>query len=57
LWVNGTINIDTGCVLGGRLTALRWPERELVAIPARRQYAVRARPMRDERSSRVPNPA
>lgn len=37
-WVNGTINIDTGCVFGGRLTALRYPECELVSIPARREY-------------------
>jgi protein phosphatase len=49
LWVNRTINIDTGCVLGGRLTALRWPEEELRAVPARRQYWVRARPFREER--------
>src|SRR5262249_39784910 len=35
-WLNGTINIDTGCVFGGRLTALRYPERELVSVPARR---------------------
>jgi protein phosphatase len=40
-WVNGTICVDTGCVFGGRLTALRWPERELVAVPAARAYASR----------------
>ncbi|HEY0603006.1 MAG TPA: AAA family ATPase, partial [Herpetosiphonaceae bacterium] len=33
-WLNRTINIDTGCVFGGKLTALRWPERELVSVPA-----------------------
>ncbi len=33
-WLNRTINIDTGCVFGGRLTALRYPERELVSVPA-----------------------
>jgi len=33
-WQNNTINIDTGCVFGGRLTALRYPERELVSMPA-----------------------
>jgi len=38
-WLNRTINIDTGCVFGGSLTALRYPERELVSIPARGQYA------------------
>ena len=37
-WVNRTLNIDTGCVFGGSLTALRWPERELVSVPARRVY-------------------
>ena len=37
-WVNRTINIDTGCVFGGKLTALRYPERELVSIPAHRTY-------------------
>jgi protein phosphatase len=43
-WVNGTINIDTGCVFGGRLTAVRWPERELISVAARRTYAEPARP-------------
>lgn len=43
-WVNNTIDIDTGCVFGGKLTALRWPERELVAVPAARVYAEPARP-------------
>ncbi|HET7271953.1 MAG TPA: AAA family ATPase, partial [Rubrobacter sp.] len=33
-WINRTINIDTGCVFGGRLTALRYPEKELVSVPA-----------------------
>jgi protein phosphatase len=37
-WLNNTINIDTGCVFGGRLSALRWPERELVSVPASRTY-------------------
>ena len=43
-WLNRTINIDTGCVFGGRLTALRWPEKELVSVPARDTYAEPARP-------------
>jgi protein phosphatase len=37
-WTNNTINIDTGCVFGGQLTALRYPERELVAVDARRAW-------------------
>ncbi len=44
-WLNNTINIDTGCVFGGALTALRWPERELVSVPARQTYAQPARPL------------
>ena len=43
-WLNNTLNIDTGCVFGGSLTALRYPERELVAVPALRTYAEPARP-------------
>lgn len=47
-WVNNTINIDTGCVVGGKLTALRWPERELVSVPAAREYAEPRRPFLPE---------
>lgn len=43
-WLNGTICIDTGCVFGGKLTALRYPERELVSVEAKRVYAEPARP-------------
>ncbi len=43
-WLNNTINIDTGCVFGGKLTALRWPERELVSVPAQRVYYEPAKP-------------
>ncbi len=44
-WINDTIDIDTGCVFGGRLTALRYPELALIDVPARREYAVPARPL------------
>jgi protein phosphatase len=43
-WLNRTINIDTGCVFGGKLTALRWPEKTLVSIPAAHVYAEPSRP-------------
>jgi protein phosphatase len=43
-WLNRTINIDTGCVFGGRLTALRYPERELVSVPALKTYYQSAKP-------------
>lgn len=44
-WVNRTINIDTGCVFGGKLTVLRYPERELISVPALREYAAPVRPI------------
>jgi protein phosphatase len=37
-WLNNTLCVDTGCVFGGKLTALRWPERTLVSVPAARTY-------------------
>jgi protein phosphatase len=43
-WLNGTVNVDTGCVFGGKLTALRYPEREFVSVPARQTYCAPARP-------------
>lgn len=44
-WLNKTINIDTGCVFGGRLTALRYPEKELVSVNAARMYYAPAKPL------------
>lgn len=43
-WLNRTINIDTGCVFGGKLTALRYPEKELVSVPAQKTYSQPLRP-------------
>jgi protein phosphatase len=43
-WLNRTLCVDTGCVFGGRLTALRWPERELVSVPAAARYYEPVRP-------------
>ena len=45
VWLNGTIDIDTGCVFGGKLTALRYPERELVSVPARKVYCEPIKPL------------
>ena len=45
VWTNKTICIDTGCVFGGRLTALRYPERDLVSVPAHEVYYEPARPL------------
>jgi len=45
--VNNTWCIDTGCCFGGALTALRWPERELVSVAAERVHYEAARPFAD----------
>jgi protein phosphatase len=44
-WVNNTICIDTGCVFGGKLTALRYPERELVSVAAKEVYYEPIKPL------------
>ncbi len=44
-WVNNTICIDTGCVFGGKLTALRYPEKELVSITAKHIYYNSIKPL------------
>ena len=44
-WFNNTICLDTGCVFGGALTALRYPERELMATPALKTYYEPLRPL------------
>ncbi len=43
--LNGTVGIDTGCVFGGQLTAYRWPEREIVSVPAREVYFAPVKPL------------
>ncbi|WP_319056437.1 polynucleotide kinase-phosphatase [Streptomyces europaeiscabiei] len=47
-WLNNTICLDTGAVFGGKLTALRWPERELVEVPAERVWYEPAKPLATE---------
>jgi protein phosphatase len=42
---NETICVDTGCVYGGALSALRWPEREVRSVAARREYVPAHRPI------------
>lgn len=47
-WLNNTICLDTGAVFGGKLTALRWPERELVDVPAERVWYEPVKPLHGE---------
>ncbi|MFD8544235.1 polynucleotide kinase-phosphatase [Streptomyces sp. NPDC059649] len=47
-WLNNTLCLDTGCVFGGRMTALRWPERELVDVPAERVWYEPTKPLAGE---------
>ncbi|PJD97044.1 MAG: polynucleotide kinase-phosphatase [Parachlamydia sp.] len=44
-WLNNTINIDSGCVFGGKLTALRYPEKELISVVSKQVYAKPVKPL------------
>lgn len=46
--LNGTYCIDTGCVFGGKLTALRYPEKECVSVKALRQYYEPVKPLSEK---------
>jgi len=52
-WVNNTLCIDTGCVFGGKLTALRWPEKNLVQVPARQVWCEPMRPLAPDGDART----
>jgi len=43
-WLNRTINIDTGCVFGGKADRATLSEKELVSVPARQTYAEPRKP-------------
>ena len=43
--LNTTYCLDTGCVFGGKLTALRYPERELVNVKAKAAYYAPLKPL------------
>ncbi len=47
-WINRTICIDTGCVFGGKLTALRYPEKEFVSVKAALTYYESVKPFLPE---------
>ncbi len=44
-WVNNTACVDTGVVFGGSLSAMRYPEREVVAVSAEQVWYEPVRPL------------
>ncbi|MCE7008608.1 polynucleotide kinase-phosphatase [Kibdelosporangium philippinense] len=44
-WINGTMCLDTGVVFGGRLTAMRYPEREIVSVDAHKVWYEPVKPL------------
>lgn len=55
-WLNNTICIDTGCVFGGALSALRYPENELVSVDAEKVYYAPSKPLEGEKTSTSERP-
>lgn len=53
-WINNTACLDTGCVFGGALSAMRYPEREVVSVPAERVWYEPVRPLIAEAPQRAP---
>ncbi|MEL6496058.1 MAG: polynucleotide kinase-phosphatase [Cyanobacteria bacterium J06623_7] len=47
-WLNNTLDIDTGCVFGNKLTSLRYPELELVSVEAKKVYCQPLKPLEAE---------
>ena len=45
VWLNNTIDVDTGCVFGGKLTALQYPTRKLVSVDAKKIYSKPTKPL------------
>ncbi|MFC5931875.1 polynucleotide kinase-phosphatase [Cryobacterium melibiosiphilum] len=54
-WVNGTMCLDTGCVFGGTLSALRYPEKEVVSVAAEQVWYAPVVPLKPVEVSRDPS--
>ncbi|WP_447007375.1 polynucleotide kinase-phosphatase [Saccharothrix isguenensis] len=54
-WVNNTMCLDTGVVFGGELTALRYPEREVVSVHAHQIWYEPVRPLVVPEAEREPD--
>jgi polynucleotide kinase-phosphatase len=54
-WINNTLCLDTGAVFGGALTALRYPEREIVSVPAEQEWYAPVRPLASAVADREPS--
>jgi polynucleotide kinase-phosphatase len=54
-WVNNTMCLDTGVVFGGKLTALRYPEREVVSVDAHEVWYEPVRPLVVPEAEREPD--
>jgi protein phosphatase len=53
-WLNNTLCLDTGCVFGGRLSALNYPERAVVSVPANAVHYTPAKPFPSAAPARDP---
>jgi protein phosphatase len=54
IWSNRTIDIDTGCVFGNALAAVRYPELDVVSVPARLVYLEKGSPFRERGPGSAP---
>jgi len=53
LAVNNTVCVDTGCVFGGKLSAYRYPENEIVQVKAKQEYYASLKPFNENTSPRA----